>query len=189
MTLLVVAIIVGVVFVGLIGFFWLLLTMIAKTARRDAEEAIAPLRDTVLQLFDRLEAAKARRDKLSGAGQAGIAAPTGALAAALEKASQRVQEASTAWSELEERLRQCRALADSETRFGRTKLDDARDLAKQKDNVSPKVKAALDEAEKLLEDVEKGFLAAGGLQAPRSAASEDVEKTKKEPRINTDLHG
>ncbi|HVY61539.1 MAG TPA: hypothetical protein VHF22_07790 [Planctomycetota bacterium] len=164
------------------GFLFLTVTMIGKTARRDAEEAIQPLRDTTLQIFDRLEAAKARRDKLSGAGQAGVAPPTGELAAKLERASARISEAGTGWTELEERLRQCRALVDSETRFGRTKLDDARDLAKQKDVVSPRVKAALDEAEKLLEDVERGFLAAGGLVQPRTVEADAAGKPQERQR-------
>jgi hypothetical protein len=168
---------------GLLGFFFVLFTVMGKTVRRETDEAIAPLSEAVVAGLERLDALRARREKLLGTGEAGIARPEGEMAAALERAGAQLREAGAAWTELEDRLSRARKLVELETRWGRANLDDARDLAKQKDTASPRVKAAADEAERLLAEAERLLLerpdAAPGLREPAPAPDERARDPKR----------
>jgi len=143
------------VLAGLVGVFFLFMTIVKKTARRDADDAIQPLRDLVLRLFERVEALKRRHERLVGAGAAGVAPPEGETRKALDEASAKLQAYFELWTELQQRLDRCRALVDAQTGWGRVQLDEARDLAQQKETVSPKADALAKEIEPILARLEE----------------------------------
>lgn len=159
------------ILVGMAGFFALLLNVMQKTARREADEAIAPLRQKVLGLLERGEALKARHQKLLGTGQPDVPKAAGETEKALAAAGVKVQELYDAWTELQQRLDRCNALVDEEGNWGRKLLDEARDLALSKETASPRAEAAGKDADGFLDRLEAGpQRALAALDQARAAA-------------------
>jgi hypothetical protein len=136
-----------------VGFFALLLNVMQRTARRDADEAVAGLRKLTLELFEAVEALKGRHRQLAGPG----VAPSGDTERAAADALRHIDEAADAWTSLTQKLDQATRLMDEEGKWGRRLLDEARDLALDKENekTAARARAAAAEATKLLDRLEE----------------------------------
>ncbi len=160
---------------GVVGFFVVLLNIMRRTVRRDTDEAIAPLRDKVLKLFERAEELKARHAKLVGAGPKDVPPPEGETETAYQAAGAKIQEFWDLWTELQQKLDRVRVLVESESKWGRARLDEARELAQEKETVSVRAGAAAAEAEKVLDRLED---APGRAVAAADAAREAMKAAR-----------
>lgn len=145
-----------------VGFFALLLNVMQRTARRDADEAVANLRDMTVSLYEAIESLRDFYTLFAGPN---VPTPEGDTARVASEAKKKIDEATDGWTMLSQRLEHATRLMDEEGKWGRRLLDEARDIAMDRENagIAARATAAAVEAKKfldVLEDAPRRALAA-----------------------------
>ncbi|MFC1707938.1 hypothetical protein ACFL59_14170 [Planctomycetota bacterium] len=152
---------------GAVGLLLLMVKVLRSSARREADEAIAPLRNRVTSLLETAERLKARYERLTGKEDPSVPAPTGRTLELASAADHEIQSVWTEWTVLQAMLEKVRDRERNATDVAGAGLREAAELVGEEeddaDQRQQRADAHAERAKKLLGDLEDAPLRAVGV--------------------------